>query len=158
MKYPIGIQDFRKIREGGYVYVDKTEHIYRILQGADYFFLSRPRRFGKSLLLSTMNELYRGNRELFEGLWIDNHWDWEGMQRPVIWLKFSSFKYKGNDLKKAIQEGIEEVAAGTQEALQQVFDKGYLQPYADSPKHRITVGMNFSSEERAVVEWESEGL
>lgn len=112
MKYPIGIQDFRKIREGGYVYVDKTEHIYRILQGADYFFLSRPRRFGKSLLLSTMNELYRGNRELFEGLWIDNHWDWEEMQRPVIWLKFSSFKYKGNDLKKAIQEGIEEVAAG----------------------------------------------
>lgn len=116
-KYPIGIQDFRKIREGSYVYVDKTEHIYRILQGADYFFLSRPRRFGKSLLLSTMNELYRGNRELFEGLWIDNHWDWEGMQRPVIWLKFSSFKYKGNDLKKAIQEGIEEVAAGLNIAL-----------------------------------------
>jgi hypothetical protein len=91
MKYPIGIQDFRELREGGYVYVDKTKTLFNILQqGGGYYHLHRPRRFGKSLLLSTMNELYRGNRELFEGLWIDNHWDWEGMQRPVIWLKFSS--------------------------------------------------------------------
>ena len=104
MRYPIGIQDFRKVREGGYVYVDKTEHIHHILQGANYFFLSRPRRFGKSLLLSTMNELYRGSRELFEGLWIANHWDWEGMQRPVIWLKFSSQGIRTMGLEPGLTE------------------------------------------------------
>jgi hypothetical protein len=90
MKYPIGIQDFRKLREGGFVYVDKTQHIFNMLQGGNYFFLSRPRRFGKSLLLSTMNELYSGSRDLFDGLWIQDQWDWEQMQRPVIWLKFAS--------------------------------------------------------------------
>lgn len=58
MKYPVGIQDFCELREGGYVYVDKTEHIHRIVTGGKYFFLSRPRRFGKSLLLSTIKELH----------------------------------------------------------------------------------------------------
>ena len=90
MKYPIGIQDFRKLREGGYVYVDKTLHIHRVLQGGNYLFLSRPRRFGKSLLLSTIKELYDGSRELFNDLWIESQWDWEANQRPVVWLKFSS--------------------------------------------------------------------
>lgn len=75
MKYPIGIQDFRELREGGYVYVDKTKHLHRIITGGKFFFLSRPRRFGKSLLLSTINELYKGSKELFQGLWIENHWD-----------------------------------------------------------------------------------
>jgi len=72
MKYPIGIQDFRKLREGGFVYVDKTPQIYQLLQGSKYFFLSRPRRFGKSLLLSTLKEIYTGSKTLFEGLWIDS--------------------------------------------------------------------------------------
>lgn len=53
MQYPIGIQDFKKIRTGGYVYVDKTDMIYKIVKGGQYYFLSRPRRFGKSLLIST---------------------------------------------------------------------------------------------------------
>lgn len=90
MKYPVGIQDFRTLREGGYIYVDKTPHIHNVLRSGKYFFLSRPRRFGKSLLLSTMNELYSGSRDLFDGLWIQDQWDWEQMQRPVIWLKFAS--------------------------------------------------------------------
>jgi len=110
MKYPIGIQDFRKLRKGGYVYVDKTQELFNILEGSSYFLLSRPRRFGKSLLLSVMKELYSGSRELFEGLWIEGQWDWEGMHRPVIWLRFASFSYKDNDLKAAIQEGLEQVA------------------------------------------------
>ncbi|MCB0614411.1 MAG: ATP-binding protein [Phaeodactylibacter sp.] len=110
MKYPIGIQDFRELREGGYVYVDKTAQIHRILTGGKYFFLSRPRRFGKSLLLSTIKELYAGSRELFEGLWIEDHWDW-GHTNPVIHIKFASFKYKDNPLKEAIQEGLAPEAA-----------------------------------------------
>ncbi len=110
MKYPIGIQDFRKLREGGYLYVDKTQHIYNILKQGNYFFLSRPRRFGKSLLLSTLNELYSGSRELFEGLWVEGHWDWEASRRPVIWLKFSSQGVRTLGLEPAIHRMLEEVA------------------------------------------------
>ncbi|PSR11079.1 MAG: AAA family ATPase [Bacteroidetes bacterium] len=106
MKYPIGIQDFRRIRTEDYVYVDKTRHIYEMLEGGVYFFLSRPRRFGKSLLLSTMNELYSGSRDLFEGLWIHDQWDWEAQRRPVIWLKFATFQYKDYPLRDAIFAGL----------------------------------------------------
>lgn len=110
MKYPIGIQDFGKLRREGYVYIDKTEQICRILEAGSYYFLSRPRRFGKSLLLSTIRELYSGSRDLFEGLWAEPNWDWEGKQRPVIWLKFGTFQYKLNPLKDAIVQGLQEEA------------------------------------------------
>jgi hypothetical protein len=102
MKFPIGIQDFRKIRTEGYVYVDKTRQIHEMLESGVYFFLSRPRRFGKSLLLSTMNELYSGSRDLFEGLWIHDKWDWEAQQRPVVWLKFASQGMKNMGLVPGI--------------------------------------------------------
>lgn len=110
MKFPIGIQDFRVLREGGYVYVDKTERIYSIVSSGKYFFLSRPRRFGKSLLLSTMNELYSGSRELFGGLWIENRWDWEWNQRPVIWLRFGSHGLRTQGLEAAIHHMLEAAA------------------------------------------------
>lgn len=109
MQYPVGIQDFRELREGGYVYVDKTEHIHRIVTGGKYFFLSRPRRFGKSLLLSTMKELYSGSRELFEGLWIENNWKWDNVN-PVIHLKFASISYQTNPLDEAVREYLFEIA------------------------------------------------
>jgi hypothetical protein len=101
MKYPIGIQDFREIRENGFVYIDKTKHVFDILKSGKYFFLSRPRRFGKSLLLSILKELYSGQKALFEGLWIEDQWDW-GVQHPVIHLKFATFPYKYNPLREAI--------------------------------------------------------
>ena len=67
--YPIGIQTFSKLREGNYVYVDKTELVYRMTHGASgYIFLSRPRRFGKSLLTSTLHSYFEGRKDLFEGL------------------------------------------------------------------------------------------
>jgi hypothetical protein len=69
-KLPIGIQSLREIIEGDYVYVDKTREIYQLIQEGKYYFLSRPRRFGKSLLIDTIGELFSGTRELFEGLWI----------------------------------------------------------------------------------------
>ncbi|HMQ49639.1 MAG TPA: AAA family ATPase [Saprospiraceae bacterium] len=110
MKYPIGIQDFREIRTGGYVYVDKTLHIHRVLDNGKYFFLSRPRRFGKSLMLSTMNELYCGAKELFEGLWIYDQWDWEANKRPVVWLKFAKMDYKKKGLDKALIDELQKIA------------------------------------------------
>lgn len=110
MKYPIGIQDFRKLREEGFVYVDKTQPLCQILRNGGYFFLSRPRRFGKSLLLSTMKELYSGSRDLFEGLWVEDHWNWE-QTNPVIWLKFSSQGVRTLGLVPAIQRMLSEIAA-----------------------------------------------
>ena len=73
-RLPIGVQTFRELRERGCYYVDKTSYIERLLEGGKHYFLSRPRRFGKSLLLDTLKELFEGNEALFEGLYIhDRH-------------------------------------------------------------------------------------
>ncbi|MCM1225623.1 MAG: AAA family ATPase, partial [Lachnospiraceae bacterium] len=72
LRYPVGIQSFAEIREGGYVYVDKTAFIHKLACEGKYYFLSRPRRFGKSLLLSTIEAFYRGRRDLFRGLALDS--------------------------------------------------------------------------------------
>ena len=110
LKYPIGIQDFRTLREGGYAYVDKTEHIHRLLTTGKYYFFSRPRRFGKSLTVATMNELYSGSRELFDGLWVQDHWDFGAMRRPVVWLKFASSGFRTQGLEAALHTLIDRAA------------------------------------------------
>ncbi len=89
MKYPIGIQDFRKIREGGYVYVDKTALVYRMATEGSVYFLSRPRRFGKSLLVSTLKCYFEGRRELFRGLQIDAL-EQEWKTYPIFHIDFNS--------------------------------------------------------------------
>ena len=66
--YPVGIQNFEKIRRDGYCYIDKTEKIYRLVKTGSYYFLSRPRRFGKSMLISTLDAYFQGKKELFGGL------------------------------------------------------------------------------------------
>ena len=86
-KLPIGIQTFRDIREGGYYYVDKTEYVRRLVDEGKYYFLSRPRRFGKSLLVDTLKNLLEGNESLFRGLDIHGHWDWS-VRHPVVALSF----------------------------------------------------------------------
>ncbi|MCP5196208.1 MAG: ATP-binding protein [Gammaproteobacteria bacterium] len=86
-KLPIGIQTFREIREEGYCYVDKTPLVARMADEGKYYFLSRPRRFGKSLLVSTLAAAFSGQRELFTGLYLDCHWDWS-RYAPVILLDF----------------------------------------------------------------------
>lgn len=87
-KYPVGIETFSEIIEGGYAYVDKTEVIYRLTQSGKYFFLSRPRRFGKSLLLSTLEAYFSGRRELFNGLWLGNAEGVDWTSSPVVRLNF----------------------------------------------------------------------
>ncbi|MCD8565859.1 MAG: AAA family ATPase, partial [Burkholderiaceae bacterium] len=89
LRLPIGIQTFSEIREGGYYYVDKTPHIERLVNQNKYYFLSRPRRFGKSLLLDTLRCLFDGHQDLFEGLYIYDKWDWQ-IKHPVIRLSFGS--------------------------------------------------------------------
>ena len=99
MLYPIGIQDFENIRRDGYIYVDKTELIYKLSHGSGkYFFLSRPRRFGKSLLVSTMGAYFSGKKKLFEGLAIaDLEKDW--IKYPVLRFDLTGQSYiKPTDL------------------------------------------------------------
>ncbi len=96
MKYPIGVQDFEKLRNKGYVYVDKTARMYELTSTGNCFFLSRPRRFGKSLLLSTMEAYFLGKRELFKGLAIEQL-EQEWKKYPVLYLDLNSGKYDSLD-------------------------------------------------------------
>jgi len=86
-KLPIGIETFSEIIDNNMLYIDKTELIYNLLNNYKYIFLSRPRRFGKSLLMDTIHELYEGNQDLFKGLYIYDKWDWSESY-PVIKLTF----------------------------------------------------------------------
>ena len=87
-KLPIGIQTFSSIREDDYLYIDKTSLIRQLTQESGRYFLSRPRRFGKSLLLDTIKELFEGNQTLFEGVYIYDKWDWS-KTNPVIRIDFT---------------------------------------------------------------------
>ena len=90
-KLPIGIQTFRKIVEGNCLYVDKARHIYDLLVRGSAYFLARPRRFGKSLLISTLTEIFEGKRELFRGLWLyKSDYTWE--KHPIVKIDFSKKK------------------------------------------------------------------
>lgn len=100
---PFGVQTFLKMRSDNYVYVDKTEHIYRLAIRSDNYFLSRPRRFGKSLTVSTLKELFEGNRTLFKGLWIEDKWDWT-KTHPVLHFSFAKIGYKNLGLEQALIE------------------------------------------------------
>ena len=92
MKYPLGIQTFEKIREGGFLYMDKTAMVYDLAKGGTYYFLSRPRRFGKSLLISTLEAYFQGRKELFRGLAIEQL-ETEWTQYPVLHLDLNAAKY-----------------------------------------------------------------
>ena len=113
--YPIGIQNFEKIRKEGYAYVDKTALIYRLVKKGSYYFLSRPRRFGKSLLISTLDAYFLGKKELFNGLAMEKlEKDW--IRRPVLHLDPNIGKYDAPDsLDKILEEAISkwEVLYGT---------------------------------------------
>ena len=101
-RLPLGVVDFKKIIKSNYIYVDKTPIIYQLLTGSEYYFLSRPRRFGKSLLISTLSELFSGNRKLFKNLWINTaSYDWK--KHPVIKIDFSEIDYsRGDRLEKSL--------------------------------------------------------
>ena len=96
-KLPIGIQTFREIREEDCYYVDKTAYALRLIDEGKHYFLSRPRRFGKSLFLDTLKELFEGSEELFEGLHIHDRRDWS-LRRPVVRLSFAGGSFKQPEL------------------------------------------------------------
>jgi hypothetical protein len=94
-RLPIGIQSFENLRSESYLYVDKTKEIYQ-LTNSHIVFLSRPRRFGKSLLISTLEELYKGSQSLFEGLYIYDKWDWT-QQYPVIRIDWTRIQHRSEE-------------------------------------------------------------
>ena len=106
MKYPIGVQSFEKIRKEDYVYVDKTDLVYRLVNDGTIYFLSRPRRFGKSLLVSTIENYFLGRRELFKGLAIDAlEKDW--LEYPVFHIDFNSNNFtEAGTLDSVIEETV----------------------------------------------------
>ncbi|MDR0911145.1 MAG: ATP-binding protein [Methanobrevibacter sp.] len=109
---PNGISTFSQMIENNYIYVDKTEYLYKLIKPGKKYFLSRPRRFGKSLLIDTMEELFEGNKKLFEGLYIYDKWDWS-QSYPVLHLDMSGLRVKTpeifeNSLNKLVDEIAEE--------------------------------------------------
>ena len=115
-KYPVGIQTFERIIREGYVYVDKTDLVWRLAHYAAYVFMSRPRRFGKSLLTSTLEAYFQGDKQLFEGLKIMSL-EKEWTQYPVLHLDLSVAK--GQDSS----EGLRETLMWMMKPLTVVYDK-----------------------------------
>ena len=109
-KLPIGRQDFSIIRENDYLYIDKTKYIYEMIESGDINFLSRPRRFGKSLLVSTLEELFKGNKKLFEDLYIYDKWNWEE-NYPIIKLDFGEISHdSSSNLKLSLNKFLNNTA------------------------------------------------
>lgn len=124
--YPIGIQNFEKIRKDGYFYIDKTALVYQLAKTGSYYFLSRPRRFGKSLLISTFEAYFQGKKELFEGLAIEKlEKDW--IKYPILHLDLNARNYENKDsLKEELNKHLE------------VWERTYNSPYADrAPEERF---------------------
>jgi hypothetical protein len=108
-KLPIGTQSFKILRENNYLYIDKTMHILKMIENGRSYFLSRPRRFGKSLLLSTIEELYKGNKKLFKGLYIYDIWDWN-KKNPVIKIDFGKGDFNSSQqLKISLNETLRRI-------------------------------------------------
>ena len=135
MKYPIGIQDFGEIRRNGYAYVDKTALMYKLVSEGKYYFLSRPRRFGKSLFLSTLESFFSGKKHLFEGLAVwEQEWEWK--QYPILHLDLNTELY---DSKEALENKLNLFLANIEDV------------YGKNPNER-TLGTRFEGNIRRVAE------
>jgi hypothetical protein len=109
-KLPIGIQSFEDLRSNDYLYVDKTEIIHSIISTGRVYVLSRPRRFGKSLLISTIEALFKGRKDLFEGLYIYDKWDWS-QQYPVIKIDWTQINHSTPDkMENSLCEYLHDIA------------------------------------------------
>ncbi len=121
-KLPIGESSFENMRTRDYLYVDKTEYVHHMATEGAYYFLARPRRFGKSLLLSTLKCLFQGRRELFEGLWIADHGEWEWEEHPVVVIDFNGIEHDTPaNLKLSLEEHLMTVAEESQITLEKSF-------------------------------------
>jgi Predicted AAA-ATPase/PD-(D/E)XK nuclease superfamily len=116
-KLPLGLQDFRGIIRGAYKYIDKTRFLYELCNNGKYYFMARPRRFGKSLTISALHALYTGEKELFQGLWIAEYWDWK-KKPPIIHMSFTTIDFQTLGLKVALEQEITQVSKTHQISLE----------------------------------------
>lgn len=123
---PIGESNFRNLITDGYLYVDKTEYIYRLITSLKYYFLSRPRRFGKSLLISTLEEIFKGNKELFKGLWIYNS-DYDWPIHPILILDFNEME----------ADNPENLKIGIVKSLLEIGESYNIELEDESPKYML---------------------
>ena len=135
-KYPVGIQDFSEVRTGGYVYVDKTPFIDRLINEGKFYFLSRPRRFGKSLFVSAMDYLFKGQKELFEGLYIYDRWDWS-KTNPVIKISFSNIGHKDIGLREAINQAFDTIATNYGIVLKSTYNAGKFRELIETLAEKV---------------------
>jgi hypothetical protein len=124
--YPVGKQDFPKIIRGGFVYVDKTKYALELARMGGSYFLSKPRRFGKSLFISTLETIFKGEKELFKGMYIYDKWDFE--EHPIIRLSFSMMAYEDNRLEQAVVKSLNVIASSyglelVSDVLKEKFDE-----------------------------------
>ena len=159
-RLPIGIQSFQKIRSDNFYYVDKTPYVKRLVEeGGGYFFLARPRRFGKSLFLDTLRQAFLGKRELFEGLFLQNNWNWDTTY-PVIHISFGagvyrnieelrdtlesllidwknefSIRYEKKSIKDRFNEAIVKISEGLKQRVVVLIDE-YDKPILDNIERR----------------------
>ena len=141
--YPIGIQNFEKLRQGGYVYVDKTGLAYRMVKTGSYYFLSRPRRFGKSLLISTLLAYFEGKKELFVGLAMERL-EKEWIKRPVLHLDLNIEKYDkpeslDNILDKALTQWEKMYGAEPSERSLSLRFAGIIQRAHEQSGQRVAI-------------------
>ena len=122
--YPIGIQNFEKLRKEGYFYIDKTALIYKMVKTGSYYFLSRPRRFGKSLLVSTLEAYFQGKKELFEGLAMEKlEKDW--IEHPILHMDLNIEKY---DCQESLDNMLEKTLAAVGKACMEPIHPNVLFP------------------------------
>ena len=122
--YPIGVQNFESLRQDGYFYIDKTEFIYRLVKSGRYYFLSRPRRFGKSLLISTIEAYFQGKKELFEGLAMEKlEKDW--IEHPILHMDLNIEKY---DCQESLDNMLEKTLAAVGKACMEPIHPNVLFP------------------------------
>ena len=150
---PIGIQTFREVRERDCYYVDKTAYLRRLLDEGKHYFLSRPRRFGKSLFLDTCKELFEGAEALFEGLAIHGHWDWS-VRHPVVRLSFGSGSFTApGDVQARVREQLAAIERRESVNSECGTEAGRLAALGE-PIHLVAV--EFSRDARNVVAFEVE--
>lgn len=143
MRFPIGIQSFDSLRRDGYLYIDKTELIYKLVDTGRYYFLSRPRRFGKSLLVSTIEAYFKGKKELFKGLAMERlETDWT--ERPVLHLDLNTGKYESvqsllDTLNEALTAWEQEYGAAEAERNVGLRFKGVVQRAYEKTGHRVAI-------------------
>ena len=142
-KYPIGIQNFEKIRKDGYFYIDKTTQVYQLVKSGSYYFLSRPRRFGKSLLISTLEAYFQGKKELFQGLAIEKlEKDW--VKRPILHIDLNTEKYENpesldNILNDTVYKWEKIYGTEISETSLPLRFKGIIQRAYEQTGHRVAI-------------------